>query len=206
MLRIIQSFFLPIFSLPFLISLTGVVGICCILAHYSYGSRSSCEIEFTLKTQIPTDFSVYYDIGEGLSQKYYQQKRIDYLGEKTIISFCIASYQQLLTIRFDPAMTPIAMDIYSILLRYSDGTSFRVPFDTLQAGEQILKYSWDDSKLSFTTTPDANDPTFVLTKLNDGVSHKNSSQKILYYTLWILTGTFIASLGRFMIHFFWLGH
>ncbi len=206
MLRIIQSFFSLKFSLPFLVGLAVMVGISCILAHFSYGSRSSCEIEFTLRTQVPADFSIYYDIGEGLSQKYYQQKRIDNLGKKTIISFCIASYRQLRTIRFDPAMTPIEMDIYSILLRYSDGTSFHVPFDTLQAGEQILEHSWNDSKLTFTTTPDANDPTFVLTTLNDGGSQNDSSQKITYYILWILAATFLVLLARFLVLFFWFGH
>lgn len=200
-----KKYFWSFISLGFLSFLALAITLSLILAHYSYGTRSSCEVEFTLKTPKPVNFAIYYDIGEGLSQKFHQQKFIETINEKTILSFCIASFRQLRTIRFDPAMQPVSMDIYSVILRYSDGTKYNVPLDSLTAGNQISTNTLSNGTLTFSTLPDANDPTFVLSKLNDGHAPDNSWDKLFHYSIWILSALAFSLVARFFHLYFLLG-
>ena len=200
-----KKYFWSFSSLWFLASLAGVLAISGLFAHYSYGTRESCEVEFNLRTPVPVNFAIYYDIGEGLSQKYHQQKYIETINQKTRISFCIASYRQLRTIRFDPAMQEITMDLYSIVLRYSNGNTFNVPLDSLIAGNQIQETKLSSSSLTFSTVAGANDPTFVLGKLNDGNLPNDRAQRLTHYLLWLSSGLLLVVFGRFFLLYFCLG-
>lgn len=200
------KYFWPVKSLTFFTVLLCLVALFSILAHYSYAPKSSCQIEFVLKTPMPVEFGIYYDIGEGLTQKDFQEKTIEIINQKTNVSFCIAAYSQLRTIRFDPAMQPINMDIYSITLSYDDDTVYEVPFATIKPGTHILSHHFNDTGFYFESTPDADDPNFVLSTLNDGSIQKDDTlKKLLHYGLWICSALLLAVLGRFFVLYFILG-
>ncbi len=200
-----KKYFWPIKSFTFFLGLLCILGVFALLGHFSYTPKSSCEIEFLLKTTIPVEFGIYYDLGEGLNQEDHQSKRVETINQKTKLSFCIPVYGKLRTLRFDPATQPLKMDIYSITLYYDDGTVFKVPFESLQPGEQILSHEWDDTTLSFETKVDATDPHFYLTKLSERVIQKETMNKIFHYGGWLLCGFLMMSLGKFIYLFFFLG-
>ncbi len=199
------KYFWPIKSATFFVGLFVVLAVCTIFAHYSYSNKSSCQIEFVLKTPSAVDFGIYYDIGEGLTQKDHQTKRIEKIDQKTKISFCIPVYSQLRSLRFDPGTQPLKMDIYSITLIYGDGTQLEVPFDSLRPGKQILSHEWNETVFSFETIPDANDPYFSLTKLHSGFIQDDTKTKAFHYGIWLLGGIMIMLMGRFIYLFIFLG-
>jgi len=201
-----MKYFWPIKSLTFYAGLLCLVAVFTIFASHSFAPKSSCQIDFVIKTPVPVDFAIYYDIGEGLTQNDFQEKTIEIINQKTTVGFCIAAYNQLRTVRFDPAMRPVKMDIYSITLTYDDDTVYKVPFDSIKPGEQILTHRWDNTSFSFESVPDANDPNFSLTTLHDGnIKPDDTLKKILHYGMWIISAILIAFISRFFVIFFILG-
>ncbi len=201
MLKQLYSFKSPLFP-AFMIILVGTF---LLLARYTQYSPASCQFDVRLTTPEEVDFSIYYNIGRGLNQKDNQKKAVETINEETTVSFCIPMYSKLVGLRFDPATKPISMTISSIKLTYSNGEVYDVPFDTLTPGAQIESHSIDSGHLSFITTPDANDPTFSLTRLQQNVDDNLKMKKALHYLVWLMSAILLGFLGRFCFFYFFLG-
>lgn len=188
----------------FIALLVTTMGLFAVGGHYNLYTRKSCEIAFSLITPEPISFSIYYNIGKGFNQKQSQTKYVEESGSETRVAFCIPVYNKLLGIRFDPGTIPIEMELTDITLSYSDGELFRVPFETLLPGEQIASHTMVEDTLRFTTTTDASDPLFYLTKLQEVIEQEDRQKRIAYLLQWLGAGIVCCFVGRFIYLYFFL--
>ncbi|MCP3927743.1 MAG: hypothetical protein GY705_01425, partial [Bacteroidetes bacterium] len=112
------------------------------------------------------------------------------------------SYNQLRSIRIDPAMEPIEMDIFSITLYFGNGTLFKVPLETLEPNDQVQEYSLSNGDLTFKTASGGNDPNFLLTSIKVDDVKVNLFDKITHYGIWFLGACLLTGLVRFFVTFF----
>ena len=176
-----------------------------VFAKYTSTGKQSCEVAFSLKSPEQVNFSIYYNIGKGLNQKDTQTKLVEPVHQKTSVRFCIPVYSELLQIRFDPSTKPIEMEIHSISLRYSDGTQYDVPLESLQPGEQIADYAISNDILTFNTVENANDPVFMLSTLADSDHEGKQRNKFTHYALWSISAILLCFVLRMGYFYFFLG-
>lgn len=195
------KYFWPGKPVSFLCTLVIVSGIFIVLGHFSQTEFKTCQIEFELEAEQPVSFELYYDVGRGFNEVDHQSVMIDLVNEPTKVNFCIPIINELKRVRFDPAREHAKMKIFSVTLFYGNDNAFEVPLDTVEPENDILQYTFDGEKLVFETTPDGEDPMFLLTELRS-VQLGSRMKDPFHYLFWMMTGILTVLFCGFVYRYF----